>query len=165
MAVAMTALEALVRVTGPRGERILPIEALYRLPDSSPQLDTNLHPDELITAVDLPAVPFAARSHYLKVRDRNSFAFALVSVAVALDLYSNGNIREGRIALGGVAHKPWRMREAEAALAGQKADERAFQAAAEELLRDAKPLRHNAFKVELARRSIIRALTTAAAIT
>lgn len=161
MAVALTALDAIVQVKGPNGERSIPITEFYRLPGDTPQLDTNLRPGELITAIDLPAAP-AGRSHYLKVRDRNSFAFALVSVAAILE--TDGSvIRGARIALGGVAHKPWRVPEAERALIGKRAGEPAFRAAAETLLRGAKPHRDNAFKVELVRRSVVRALSTVAA--
>ncbi len=128
-------------------------------------MDTNLRHGELITAIDLPAAasdPAATvRSHYLKVRDRNSFAFALVSVAAVMET-EGGVIRRARIALGGVAHKPWRVAEAEQALAGKKADAEAFRSAADILVRGAKTYRHNAFKVELARRSVVRALTTVA---
>jgi xanthine dehydrogenase YagS FAD-binding subunit len=167
MAVALTALDAVVQVQGAAGERSIPITKFYRLPGTTPQLETNLHPGELITAIDLPSVSSdpssggAVRSHYLKVRDRNSFAFALVSVAAVLEM-DGETIRRARIALGGVAHKPWRVPEAEHALVGRKADESAFLAAAEILVRGAKTYRYNAFKVELARRSVVRALSTIA---
>jgi xanthine dehydrogenase YagS FAD-binding subunit len=163
MSVALAALDAVVQVQGPRGERSIPILDFHRLPADTPQQDTNLHLGELITAIDLPALAWAGRSHYLKVRDRNSYAFALVSVAAILDIDSNGTIHQARIALGGVAHKPWRIPQAEHLLAGQKAGVKAYQAAADALLRGAKPHRNNAFKIELARRSIVRALTTVAA--
>ena len=163
MSVALAALDAVVQVKGPRGERTMPILEFHRLPGETPQQDTNLRPGELITAIDLPALPLARQSHYLKVRDRNSYAFALVSVAAILDVDGGGTIREARIALGGVAHKPWRIPQAEHLLVGQKPAEKAYHAAADALLRGAKPHRNNAFKVELARRSIVRALTTAAA--
>jgi xanthine dehydrogenase YagS FAD-binding subunit len=120
-----------------------------------------LRNDELITAIDLPALPMAAKSHYLKVRDRASYAFALVSAAVALDA-QGGTIRGARIALGGVAHKPWRAVDAERGLVGQGAGETSFRAAAETALRDAKGYEHNTFKIELAKRTIVRALTTLA---
>jgi len=152
MCVALAALEAVVQVRGPRGERAIPMADFHRLPGTTPQIDTNLRQDEMITAIDLPALPFGRRSHYLKVRDRNSYAFALVSVAAALDLDSGGMIREARIAMGGVAHKPWRVPAAERLLVGRKPEESAFVAAANELVRGAQPRRHNAFKVELARR-------------
>jgi xanthine dehydrogenase YagS FAD-binding subunit len=167
MAVALTALDAVVQVQSAAGERSIPITKFYRLPGTTPQLETNLHPGELITAIDLPSVSSdpssggAVRSHYLKVRDRNSFAFALVSVAAVLEM-DGETIRRARIALGGVAHKPWRVPEAEHALVGRKADESAFLAAAEILVRGAKTYRYNAFKVELARRSVVRALSTIA---
>jgi xanthine dehydrogenase YagS FAD-binding subunit len=164
LCVALAALEAVVQLRGPRGERSIPMANFHRLPGTTPQRDTNLEPGELITAIDLPAMPFATRSHYLKVRDRNSYAFALVSVAAVLDLAQDGTIREARIALGGVAHKPWRVPAAEQALAGQTPGDAAWTAAADQLLRGAQPQRDNAFKVELARRSIARALATTAAM-
>lgn len=161
MSVALLVLNAVVQVKGPKGERAIPIAQFHRLPGDTPHMDTNLHPGELITSIDLPPVPFARRSRYLKVRDRNSYAFALVSVAAAVDVDS-GSIRQARIALGGVAHKPWRAEQAERFLIDKKADEATFRAAAEAELRDARPYRHNAFKVELAKRSIVRALTMTA---
>ena len=164
-AVALAALDAVVRVVGPGGERAIPIVDFHRLPGDTPQLDTNLRGDELITAIDLPALPFGRRSHYLKVRDRNSYAFALVSVAAALDLDGQGVIRQARLALGGVAHKPWRVAEAEQRLVGQRPGDGAWRAAAEAAVAGARPRRDNAFKVELARRSIARALATTAALT
>ena len=163
MCVAMAALEAVVRVRGPKGEREIAFQDLHRLPGATPERETNLAPDELITAVDLPAHPFAARSHYLKVRDRESYAFALVSVAAALDLSPDGKIRSARLALGGVAHKPWRATEAETFLAGRPATAESFRAAADAALAGAKGYQHNSFKIELARRTIVRALTTLAA--
>ena len=164
MAVALTALDAVVQVTGPRGERMIPIADFHRLPGDTPQFDTNLQPGELITAVDLPPIAFARRAHYLKVRDRASYAFALVSVAAVLDLDAARRIRAARLALGGVAHKPWRVPDAERRLVGQTADEPAFIAAADRLLDGAKAYRGNAFKIVLARRSIVRALTMTAAL-
>jgi xanthine dehydrogenase YagS FAD-binding subunit len=163
LCVALAALEAVVQVRGPRGERSIPMAEFHRLPGATPQRDTNLDAGELITAIDLPAMPFATRSHYVKVRDRNSYAFALVSVAAVLDL-DGGTIRQARIALGGVAHRPWRVAAAEQLLVGQQPGETAWRAAADELLRGAQPQRHNAFKVELARRSIARALAATAAL-
>ena len=130
------------------------------MPGDTPQLDNNLQPNEIITAIELPARDFAANHSYLKIRDRLSYAFALVSVAAALEL-EGGRIKEARVAIGGVAHKPWRKPEAEAALRGQAADETAFAKAADVLLRDATGVEHNAFKVGLARRAVIRALTQA----
>ncbi len=164
MCVALAALEAVIQVSSPRGERAIPIAAFHRLPGTTPHLDTNLRADELITAIDLPAMPFAVRSHYLKTRDRNSYAFALVSVASALDIDSSGVIRHARLALGGVAHKPWRVRKAEHVLTGHKPGDLIYRAAADALLRGAQPHRYNGFKVELARRAIVRALTTTAAL-
>ena len=164
MCVALAALEAIVRVRGPNGEREIPISDFHRLPGDTPDRDTNLKPDELIVAVDLPAMPFATRSHYLKVRDRASYAFALVSVAAALDLDSNKTIKAARVALGGVAHKPWRAEKAENELAGKKADEKTFRAAAEAELAAAKGYKYNSFKIELAKRAIVRALSTVAAM-
>jgi xanthine dehydrogenase YagS FAD-binding subunit len=163
MANALYALEAVVRVRGGDGsERTIPIDEFHRLPGNTPEKDTNLQHGELIVAVELPKSSFAKHSYYLKVRDRASYAFALVAVAAALDL-SGGTIRQARVVLGGVAHKPWRSREAEAALAGKPASEESFRRAAEVALQDAKPLAHNAYKVELAKRAIVRALTRASA--
>jgi xanthine dehydrogenase YagS FAD-binding subunit len=165
MAVALMALDAVVQIRGTNGERSIPISEFYRLPGNSPHLETNLRPGELIKAIDLPApardASATTRSHYLKVRDRNSFAFALVSVAAILEM-NGAQIRRARIALGGVAPRPWRVPEAEQALAGRNADDAAFRSAADILLRGAKVYRYNAFKVELARRSVVRALSTAA---
>ncbi|MCP3140389.1 FAD binding domain-containing protein [Pyxidicoccus xibeiensis] len=161
MCVALAALDAVVRVTGRDGERTIPFADFHRLPGDTPHLDTNLRPDELITAVELPPEGFAAHSTYLKVRDRASYAFALVSVAAALTL-DGDRIQAARLALGGVAHKPWRDPEAEALLAGRPATREHFQAAAEALVRDAKGFGHNTFKIELAKRSVVRALEQAA---
>jgi xanthine dehydrogenase YagS FAD-binding subunit len=160
MAVALAALDAVIQVRGPAGERSIPIASFHRLPGKTPQIETALRPDELIVSVDLPA-PVGLRSHYLKVRDRNSYAFALVSVAAVVDLDSGNRIRQARIALGGVAPKPWRVPEAERALTGHEANESAFRQAADILVQGAKTLRYNAFKVDLARRSIVRALSVA----
>jgi xanthine dehydrogenase YagS FAD-binding subunit len=164
MAVALVALDATVRVAGPEGEHLVAARDFHRVPGDTPHLDTELRPGELITAVELPAMPFARRSHYLKVRDRGSYAFALVSVAAVLELDDARMIRDARLALGGVAHRPWRTREAELVLIGRRAEEDAYREAANVLLRGAQPLRDNAFKVELTRRSVVRALTTAAAL-
>ena len=164
MCVALAALDGVVRVQAPNGEREIPMTDFHRLPGDTPQRDTNLKPDELIIAVDLPAMPFATRSHYLKVRDRASYAFALVSVAAALDLDSDRTIKAARVALGGVAHKPWRAEKAENELAGKKADENTFRAAAEAELAAAKGYKYNSFKIELAKRAIVRALSTVAAM-
>ena len=164
MAVALVALDAVVQVTGRDGSRSIPIGEFHKLPGETPHIETDLHPGELITSIDLPAMPFARRSHYLKIRDRSSFAFALVSVASVLDLDAQGVIRQARIALGGVAHKPWRVPDAERLLIGEQPDAGAYRAAADALLKGAKPLRDNGFKVELVRRSVVRALTTTAAL-
>jgi xanthine dehydrogenase YagS FAD-binding subunit len=160
MCIALAALEAKVNVAGPNGERAIAFSDFHRLPGDSPHLDTNLHPDEIVTAVELPAQGFAKNYSYLKIRDRLSYAFALVSVATAMEL-EGGTIKEARLALGGVAHKPWRDPAAEAALREQPANEASFTHAADILLRDARGFAHNAFKIELARRSIVRALTQA----
>jgi xanthine dehydrogenase YagS FAD-binding subunit len=165
MNVALAALEAVVRVQGPNGEREIAFADFHRLPGSTPNVDTNLKDDELITAVDLPAIPFATRSHYLKIRDRASYAFAIVSVAAALEIDANKKITAVRIALGGVAHKPWRAQKAEQQLVGKGADGKTFQAAADAELAAAKGYAHNSFKIELAKRSIVRALTTVTAMT
>ena len=149
MAVAMVALDARVHVLGPRGRRQVPVVELYCLPGDQPSRETVLEPGELITAVELPPLAWAARSEYRKVRDRASFAFALVSVAAALDVV-DGTVRDARIALGGVAPKPWRAGRAEAALRGAPADETSFAAAAAAELQLAQPLPGNAFKVTLA---------------
>jgi xanthine dehydrogenase YagS FAD-binding subunit len=161
MCVALAALEAKVHVTGPNGARIIAFADFHRLPGTTPQRDTNLQPNEIVTAIELPARGFAANYSYLKIRDRLSYAFALVSVAVALEL-DGGSIKEARLALGGVAHKPWRDTTAEAALRGQPANEESFKRVADLLLRDAKGFEHNSFKIELARRAIVRTLTQAA---
>ena len=160
MNVALAALDAVVRVQGPTAEREIPFADFHRLPGSTPNIDTNLKEDELITAVDLPAIPFATRSHYLKLRDRASYAFAIVSVAAALEMDAGRKITAVRIALGGVAHKPWRAQKAEQQLVGKNADENAFRAAAEAELAAAKGYAHNEFKIELAKRTIVRALST-----
>src|SRR5205807_2477401 len=157
MAVAMVALDAMVRVLGPSGERSIPLVHFHRLPGDEPQRDTVLDHGELITAIDLPPLAFATRSHYRKVRDRASYAFALVSVAAAIDVVDD-MVRDVRIAFGGVAHVPWRARKAEAVLRGARATEEAFRRAADAELADAQPLRENAFKVPLARNTLVRVL-------
>jgi xanthine dehydrogenase YagS FAD-binding subunit len=164
MCVALAVLDAVVRIQGPKGEREIPIGEFHRLPGTTPNVDTNLGGDELITAVDLPPIPFATRSHYLKVRDRATYAFALVSVAAILDLDESKTIKSARVALGGVAHKPWRATKAEQQLIGKPAGEEAFRAAAEAELAEAKGYKYSSFKIELAKRSIVRALTTVAAM-
>ena len=157
MNVALAALDAVVHLRGADGERTLPFTDFHRLPEDHPEHETNLLPGELITAVELPALPFAARSTYRKVRDRASYAFALVSVAAALELDGN-TVKDVHLALGGVAHKPWRAWKAEAALRGQAATPENFRAAAEAELPDARPLSHNAFKLELVRRTVTAVL-------
>ena len=161
MCVALAALEGKVHAAGPAGERVLAFSDFHRLPGDTPQRDTNLAPDEIITAIELPARGFAENYTYIKIRDRLSYAFALVSVAAALDL-DGDKIKEARLALGGVAHKPWRDTSAEAALRGQSATPGTFTKAADLLLHGAKGYAHNSFKTELARRAIVRALTQAA---
>ncbi|HEY1999805.1 xanthine dehydrogenase family protein subunit M [Paraburkholderia sp.] len=161
MSVALAALDAVVRVSGPRGDRIIPIGEFHRLPADRPDVDTTLQPGELITAVDLPPPLFADHAHYLKVRDRASYAFALVSVAAALQMDGH-TVQSVRIALGGVAHKPWRASVAEQMLAGQPLTETTLHDAAAAALTDARPQRDNRFKVVLAQRSIIRAVNQAA---
>lgn len=161
MAVALAALNATVNVSGTNGERSIPFLEFHRLPGDTPHLDTNLSADEIITSIDLPAKGFAQNNTYLKLRDRASYAFALVSVAAALEL-DGDTIKEVRVALGGVAHKPWRKPEAEALLAGKEINPDNFKLFAEELLADAKGYGHNDFKIELAKRAIVRALLQAA---
>jgi xanthine dehydrogenase YagS FAD-binding subunit len=161
MCVALAVLEATVHVAGPAGERAIAIADFHRLPGDTPQRDTNLDRDEIITAIELPAQGFPKNYTYLKIRDRLSYAFALVSVAVGLEM-DGRTIRQARFALGGVAHKPWRDSAAEAALNGHAASPETFRRAADLLLRDAKGLAHNTFKIELARRATVRALTQAA---
>ncbi|TCP67585.1 xanthine dehydrogenase family protein subunit M [Sphingomonas sp. PP-CE-1G-424] len=157
LCVAFAALDAVVHVEGRGGARALPFGELHRLPGDRPDLDTVLAAGDLITAIELPAMPFAATSTYRKVRDRASYAFALISVAAALDVV-DGQVRDVRIALGGVAHKPWRATKAEALLLGGPATEAAFLAAAIAELADARPLRDNGFKIELAKRTIVAVL-------
>jgi xanthine dehydrogenase YagS FAD-binding subunit len=158
MAVAMLAFDAVARVQGPDGEREIAIADLHRLPDDEPQRDTTLAHGELVTHVDLPGLPIAARSAYRKVRDRASYAFALVSVAVAAEVDEEGAVGDVRIAFGGLAHKPWRATRAEAALRGEPATEAAFRAAAHAELADARPLRDNAFKIPMATGALVATL-------
>jgi xanthine dehydrogenase YagS FAD-binding subunit len=161
MANALYALEAVVRIREASGrERTIPVNEFHRLPGDTPERDNNLQHGELITAIELPKSPFAKNSYYLKVRDRASYAFALVAVAAALEL-DGGTVKQARVVLGGVAHKPWRSPEAEAALAGRPASEESFRQAAEAALKGAKPLAHNVYKVELGKRAIVRALMRA----
>ncbi|ARS35838.1 FAD binding domain-containing protein [Pontibacter actiniarum] len=160
MAVALAALEAKVNVTGKGGDRMIPLADFHRLPGDTPHIDTNLKEDEIITSIDLPAKGFADHYTYIKLRDRASYAFALVSVAAALEL--NGEtIKEARIALGGVAHKPWRVPEAEAMLRGQQATRENFRKVAEAYVAGATGYGDNDFKIELAKRAIVRALEQA----
>lgn len=157
MCVALAALDATVHLEGIGGPRTLPFTELHRLPGEHPEIDTVLEPGELVTAVELPALPFAAQSTYRKVRDRSSYAFALVSVAAALHV-EDGRVKDVRIAIGGVAHKPWRATKAEAALKDRPATAQAFRDAALAELADAKPLRDNGFKIELASRTLVAVL-------
>ena len=161
MCVALAILEANVHVTGASGDRMIAFADLHKLPGDTPQRDTNLNPDEVITAVELPPRGFAANHTYLKIRDRLSYAFALVSVAAGLEL-DGDTITEARLALGGVAHKPWRDARVEAALRGQSASQANFAHAADLMVSGARSFEHNAFKIDLARRCIVRALSQAA---
>ncbi len=162
MNVALYALNASVEIQGPKGKRAMPVREFHRLVGKDPSLDTNLKPDELIVGVTLPTAKFGKNSWYLKARDRQSYAFALVSVAAGLEV-DGGQIKSAGLALGGVAHKPWYSPEAEHALVGQAANEATFRKAAEIAMRGAKGYEHNAFKIELAKDCIVRALTVAAA--
>jgi xanthine dehydrogenase YagS FAD-binding subunit len=157
MCVALAALDATVHVQGPRGARRIPILDFHRLPGDTPNIDTNLQPDQLITSVELAASPLAANSLYRKVRDRSSYAFALVSVAAALQV-EGGLVGQARLALGGVAHKPWRATEAERVLQGAAATTTTFREAADAELQHAVALRDNGFKIELAKRTIVMVL-------
>ena len=161
MCVALAALEAVVHVQGRAGQRTIEFADFHRLPGDAPQRDNQLADDELITAIELPAPSFAGQGKYLKIRDRASYAFALISVAASLEL-DGDVIRNVRLALGGVAHKPWRDKAVEQMLVGKPVSRENFAAAADALLADAEPLEHNAFKVKLARRAIIRTLSDAA---
>lgn len=163
MCVALAALDAVVRVTGPNGDRTVPFADFHRLPGNEPWLDNTIQPGELVTAIDLPAKGFPEYYTYVKLRDRQSYAFALVSVAVGLEI-DNNQITDARIALGGVAHKPWRKPAAEALLVGKTVTDAPFQAVVESLLEGAKGYGHNTFKIELAKRAIVRALQRAAKI-
>ncbi|MGA7223381.1 MAG: xanthine dehydrogenase family protein subunit M [Candidatus Acidiferrales bacterium] len=160
MAVAMMALEATVIIQGASGNRSVPLNEFYLLPGSTPQKENVLAPSELITHVTLPALPESTRSHYLKLRDRASYEFALASAAVVVTMSGN-RFRRVRVALGGVGTRPWRSPEAERALENREASEKNFRAAAQAALRDAKPLHDNAFKVELAKRVLVRTLKVA----
>ncbi|MGW7168539.1 FAD binding domain-containing protein [Streptomyces sp. NPDC054884] len=163
MAVALAAIDAVVEVRSSRGSRRIALTDFHRLPGTTPHRESELEADELITAIELPPLPVAARSHYRKVRDRASYAFALVSVAAALDIGTDGRITDVRLALGGVATKPWRARAAEQLLLGAQATEQSFATAAAAELAAAIPLSGNAFKIDLARRTVVavlRKLTT-----
>src|SRR4051812_18826265 len=160
MAVALAALEATVNVTGLTGDRSIKFSDFHRLPGDTPHIDSTLAPDEIITSIDLPAKGFADHYMYLKLRDRNSYAFALVSVAAAVEL-DGDKITDVRLALGGVAHKPWRDEEAEGLLKNKAATKENFEAAAAFIVRDAKGFAHNTFKIELAKRAIVRAMELA----
>ena len=159
MCVAMAALGATIQVEGAKGARSIPFSEFHLVPGQTPQYETTLKPGELITAVILPNLPFAAKSHYLKVRDRASYEFALTSAAVALDIV-NGKIKNSRLALGGVGTKPWRATAAENVLNGASANSQTYRSAAEAAMIGAKPHKYNAFKIELAKRTIVRALET-----
>ena len=163
MCVALAALDAIVHVEGPCGQRTIPFDAFHRLPGDTPHVETNLRRDELITSIQLPVLPFAKTSRYRKVRDRASYAFALVSVAAALDT-ENGVIRNVRIALGGVAHKPWRANQAENVLGGAPVSTETFQRAAEAELAGAHGYGYNDFKIELAKRLIVGVLSELSAV-
>ncbi len=163
MAVALAALDAVVRIEGPGGERTVSAREFHLLPDAHPERETVLEHAELVTAVDVPPLPWAGRSLYLKVRDRAAFAFALASAAVALDL-AGDRVRAARVALGGVGTKPWHSPEAERVLAGSPCSPATFSEAADAALAGAVGRRHNAFKIELAKRTLVRALTQAAAL-
>ncbi|HET6151138.1 MAG TPA: xanthine dehydrogenase family protein subunit M [Polyangia bacterium] len=162
MCVALVALDAVVHTQGPGGPRAIPVGELHLAPGAHPEIETVLWPGELVTHVVVPVTPLAARSHYLKVRDRASYAFALASAAVALEVRGRA-VHAARVALGGVATKPWRSREAEQVLVGQPAARATFQRAAVAALAGARPRAGNRYKLELAQRVIVRALETAAA--
>jgi xanthine dehydrogenase YagS FAD-binding subunit len=155
MCVALAALDAVVNVTGGNGNRSIPFQDFHRLPGNAPEVDNILEHGEIITSIDLPAKGFHSNYSYLKIRDRNSYAFALVSVATGLELDGN-TIAEARIALGGVAHKPWRVKDAEDFLRGRHPDEKTFAQAADIILQGAVAFKYNSFKIELAKRAIIR---------
>jgi xanthine dehydrogenase YagS FAD-binding subunit len=161
MSVALVALDAIVHLRAARGSRQMPLHDFLRLPGDTPQVDNHLSPSEMITAIDVPPNKFGEHSAYLKVRDRASFAFALVSVAAALDIH-DGIVQDVRLVLGGVAHKPWPVPDAAAALNGRRIEASRIREVAEAAFRGAAPRTHNAFKVELGKRAIIRALSLAA---
>lgn len=159
MCVAMAALSAVIHVQSAKGNRIIPFSDFHLLPGQTPHIEHALKPGELITHVEIPALSFASRSHYLKVRDRASYEFALTSAAVALDI-QGGTIKGARIAMGGVGTKPWRSLAAEKVLIGSVANEQTYRAAANAALAEARSYKDNAFKIELAKRTLVRALTT-----
>ena len=159
LAVALVALDGAVEVRGPRGQRTVLLDDLYRLPANTPHIETVLEPGEVIAAITVPASPAARRSHYLKVRDRASFEFAVVSAAVALEM-DGARIRQARVALGGVGTKPWRVPQVEAALAGASLDPTALRSAAALAAQGAQGRGHNDFKIELMQRAIVRAVET-----
>ena len=160
LAVALVALDASIEVGGANGQRTVPLIEFHRLPGETPHIETVLEPGEVITAIEVPASPVARRSHYLKVRDRASFEFAVVSAAVALDL-DGARIRQARVALGGVGTKPWRIPRVEAALAGAGLDPTALRSAAGHAAEGAQGRGHNNFKIELMQRAVVRAIETA----
>ncbi|MBF9222717.1 FAD binding domain-containing protein [Hymenobacter ruricola] len=162
MSVALVALDATVLVSGPQGDRRIPFADFHRLPGDTPQKDTNLERGELITAVDIPDAPFTRHVSYYKVRERASYAFALVSAAAALELDGN-TIKAARLALGGVAHKPWRLTAAEQVLVGKPATEATFRQAAEVAMQGAKAFKYNEYKLKLAPNTLVQALKTATA--
>jgi len=161
MSVALTALDATVLVSGPKGERRIPFVDFHRLPGDRPEIDTNLEKGELILSVDIPDGPFTKNVHYLKVRERASYAFALVSVAAALSI-ENNIIKDARLAMGGVAHKPWRLTAAEKSLVGKPVSEATFKQAAQIAMQGAKAFEHNAYKLKLGPNTIVQALKVAA---
>jgi xanthine dehydrogenase YagS FAD-binding subunit len=163
LCVALMAMDAIVHTQGPKGKRTIPFSEFHLLPGKTPQFENVLQPGELITAIEIPALSFSNRSCYLKVRDRASYEFALASAAVVLEI-TNGKINQSRIALGGVGTKPWRAYEAEKQLAGSEIGKDAFRKAADIALIAARPHKHNAFKTELAKRTLVRALMTASEI-
>ena len=163
VAVALRAFDAVVRVVGPSGERVLGLDEFYRLPDDAPDRETTLARDEMIVGIDVPSAPIAVRSRYLKVRERSSYEFALVSVAAAVE-FDGTKLGAARIALGGVAPRPWRLRGAEEHLAGVALEPQAIRAAIDPAFDDARPLAHNAFKIELAKRAVVRALLMAGGV-
>ncbi len=160
MANALAALKAVVNVEGESGKRQIKFEDFHRLPGDTPNIDNNLRADEIITSIDLPEKGFARNHAYLKLRDRTSYAFALVSVTVGLEM-DGDSIKEARLVVGGVAHKPWRSRDAENLLNGKTATKENFQAASETIFKGARGFEHNAFKIELGRRAVVRALRQA----